>query len=242
MKKFIKGFVVLASFTAAIVTGPAHAIFGVGDIVIDPSNLVQNTSSAIAAVKNEVNTANTYINQVQQLLAMGKSLQSVNGLSNLAGAQQELMLYQQLSNVSTQLLGVLNQSAQLNQTVTAQFGASTLDWQTFLTSKSDINRSRTQALASQYSTVNQNITDVAQRRQAIVDQLQASTGQTSAMQAVGAGIDVLIGQNQQMLAVMQAKGQDELARNSMDEGSADAAERDMIARQKRISDAANKYK
>jgi P-type conjugative transfer protein TrbJ len=80
MHKLLKSFAFAVSLTAALVTGPAHAIFGVGDIVIDPTNLIQNTYSAISAVKNEVNTANTYINQVQQLIAMTKSLQSVSGL------------------------------------------------------------------------------------------------------------------------------------------------------------------
>jgi conjugal transfer/entry exclusion protein len=242
MKNLFKSMVAAVAVGASLLAAPAYALFGVGDIVIDPTNLIQNTSSAISAVKNEINTANAYYNQIQQLLGLAKQLQSVNGLANLAGAQQEMALYQQLANVSNQLLGVLNKSNQLNQTVQAQVGASSMDWKTFLTTKSDINKSRSDALASQYAAVNQNMIDVSQRRQAIVTQLQNSTGETSAMQGVGAGVDVLIGQNQQMLATLRAQGQDALIQRSNDANSADAAEQDMIARQKRLSDAASKYK
>ncbi|WP_426172494.1 hypothetical protein [Pseudoduganella sp. R-34] len=217
MKKYIKGILGTLSLAAAIVTGPAHALFGVGDIVIDPTNLIQNTSSAISAVKNEVNTAHTYITQVQQLIAMGKSLQSVSGLANLAGVQEEYKLYVQLANVSTQLLGVIDRSKRLTESVQAQVGASNLDWKTFLTTKSDINRSRAMALSQQYQAIDRSMVEVAERRKQIVNQLQASTGQTSAMQSVGAGIDVLIGQNQQMISALQMQGRADQMKQEMDQ-------------------------
>jgi type IV secretion system protein TrbJ len=223
MKKYFKGILGTLSLAAAIVTGPAHALFGVGDIVIDPTNLIQNTSSAISAVKNEVNTAHTYITQVQQLIAMGKSLQSVSGLANLAGVQEEYKLYVQLANVSTQLLGVIDRSKRLTESVQAQVGASNLDWKTFLTTKSDINRSRAMALSQQYQAIDRSMVEVAERRKQIVNQLQASTGQTSAMQSVGAGIDVLIGQNQQMISALQMQGRAEEMRQEMDKATEKAS-------------------
>jgi conjugal transfer/entry exclusion protein len=216
MQKLLKSFAFAVSLTAAVVTGPAHAIFGVGDIVIDPTNLIQNTYSALSAVKNEVNTANTYINQVQQLIAIGKSLQSMNGLSNLTGAQQELALYTQLSNIGGEMITVMDRSRKLAESLQAQVGASNMDWATFLSTKSDIERARKQSLANQMVTIDKNMADVAKRRSAIVNQLQASSGQTSAMQAVGAGIDVLIGQNQQMIANLQLKGREEQAKERVD--------------------------
>lgn len=242
MKKYFKAAVGTVALLAAIVTGPAHAIFGVGDIVIDPTNLVQNTYSSIAAVKNEVNTAKSYIAHAQQLISMAKSLQSVQGLSSLAGVQQELAMYQQLKNVSSQLLNAMERSRTLSETVQSQYGASTLDWKSFLTTKSEINRARSLTLSNQYAAVEQNMSDVAQRRQAIVEQLQGSAGQTAAMQSVGAGVDALIGQNQQMVMLLKAQGQDSLIKQINEESDYKAVERDMIERQRKILESANKYK
>ncbi|MFU7556800.1 P-type conjugative transfer protein TrbJ, partial [Pseudomonas paraeruginosa] len=46
----------LAALTAACVLAfgiaqPAHALFGVGDIVLDPTNLVQNTLTAVRTLE-----------------------------------------------------------------------------------------------------------------------------------------------------------------------------------------------
>lgn len=241
MKPLIKPFLATIAFCAAVVSGPAHAIFGIGDIVIDPINLVQNTYSAVAAVKNEVNTAAAYIKQIEQALALAKSLKSVNGLATLAGVQQELALYSQLKNTSTQLASIMDQSLKLSQNVQAQYGASNVDWTSFLTSRSAVDRGRSQVLAAQYATIDQSMVDVAQRRQAIVSQLQDSSGQTSAMQSVGAGIDVLIGQNQLMVSTLSAQGKVAIVKQNTDDASGAASLQALKDHQQQLIDAANKY-
>ncbi|MEB2349615.1 MAG: P-type conjugative transfer protein TrbJ [Comamonadaceae bacterium] len=70
----------LAALTAACVLAfglaqPAHALFGVGDIVLDPTNLVQNTLTAVRTLE-QIN------NQIQQLQHEAQML--VNQARNLA--------------------------------------------------------------------------------------------------------------------------------------------------------------
>lgn len=229
-----------AALTVSLVTAPAYALFGVGGIVLDPSNLVQNTSSAIAAVKNEVNTARQYISMLQQVVNSARSVKSIEGLSNLAQVQKELALYNQLANIGSQMSGTLDRSLKLSQSLQAQYGASNMDWKTFITSRDELRKSRAQAMATQYAATDASMKEVAQRRAAIVEQIQAATGETAAMQSVGAGIDALIGQNQQMLGLLNAQGKDVQIQRNEDEAAANNALNAITELQRRRAEAASK--
>lgn len=242
MKFLLKRGLIIASIAAGVFASPAHAIFGAFDIVLDPSNLVQNTASAVAAVKNEVNTANSYITQMQQLVAMGKSLKSVSGLASLAGVEQELALYVQLKSASTQLAAASAQSLELSQRLQAQYGASSMSWQDFLRSRAAIDQGNSKGLAAQYATVTNAIEQISVRRKEIVERLQSAEGQTSAMQSVGAGIDVLIGQNQQLIATLAAEGQSRLVQKNVDAATVQQGMQIISNRQQRIMDADAKLK
>ncbi|PWG74457.1 P-type conjugative transfer protein TrbJ, partial [Enterococcus hirae] len=69
---------------------PAHAIFGIGDIVIDPSNLAQNILTAantLEQINNQVkqlqNEADMLINQATNLVRTGYNPQAeINRLLN----------------------------------------------------------------------------------------------------------------------------------------------------------------
>ncbi|WP_342116525.1 hypothetical protein [Pseudoduganella sp. OTU4001] len=240
MKFNISRRMILASIAGSFLNQPALAMFG--GVVIDPSNLVQNTSSALAAVKNEVNTAKSYITHMQQLVAMGKSLKSLNGLASLAGVEQELALYMQLKSTSTQLVSVVESSLELSRRVQSQFGASGLSWNDFLRSRSAIDQGNTKALSAQYTSITEAISQIAARRKAIVGELQGAEGQTSAMQSVGAGIDVLIGQNQQLIATLAAEGQAKLIQKNVDSASVQQGMQIISDRQRRILEADAKIK
>lgn len=202
-----KQIVSIAAVCAALISAPANALFGVGGIVIDPSNLVQNTASAAAAVKNEINTATALIHQIKAAIDIAKSLQSVNGLANLAGLQQELALYQQLKSTSTNMQSVLNESLRLSQSIESRYGASSSSWSEFIATKNASNNAIAKVAASQYQTIDDSLEQIAQRRQNIVNQLEKSEGPTQAMAAVGAGVDTLIGQNQLMISTLKMQGQ-----------------------------------
>ncbi|MCU6502329.1 hypothetical protein LPN04_31490 [Rugamonas sp. A1-17] len=237
MKKLTKGALAAALVVGALMATPAYALFGVGDIVIDPSNLVQNTSSALAAVRNEVNTATALIHQIQATINLAKSLKSVKGLSNLAGLQQELATYQQLKGASSQIAGLMDQSLRLSKGLESQYGASGQSWQDFVATRSASNKLASQAMVNQYQAIDDSMAQVAVRRQAIVNQLQNSEGQTAALQAVGAGIDTLIGQNQLLLSTLVAQGKLAQKNQGDDSASRQKGIDAFSARQQRMIDA-----
>ena len=75
-------------------------------IVFDPTNWVQNYASAIAAVKNEINTDMQYITQLQQLRTQLQNLNSMSAVGSaarLAGVQSELNTIMQVKNATQNL-------------------------------------------------------------------------------------------------------------------------------------------
>lgn len=63
--KFIQSFL-LASFLT--LSTQAHAIFGAGDIVYDPSNFAQNVTAAISEVTQELKQVEQYTTQLRELM------------------------------------------------------------------------------------------------------------------------------------------------------------------------------
>ena len=72
----------LAALTAACVLAfgiaqPAHALFGVGDIVLDPTNLVQNTLTAVRTLEQINNQIRQLQNEAQMLINQARNLASL---------------------------------------------------------------------------------------------------------------------------------------------------------------------
>jgi len=73
---------------------PAHAIFGIGDIVIDPTNLVQNVLTATRTLQQVQIQIQTLRNQAQHLVSqgfdvsgeLGRTLNEITRLTNEARA------------------------------------------------------------------------------------------------------------------------------------------------------------
>ncbi|MBC9250909.1 P-type conjugative transfer protein TrbJ [Pseudomonas alcaligenes] len=57
---------------------PAHALFGVGDIVLDPTNLVQNTLTAIRTLEQINNQVQQLQNEAQMLSNQARNLASLD--------------------------------------------------------------------------------------------------------------------------------------------------------------------
>ncbi|HCF6874169.1 TPA: P-type conjugative transfer protein TrbJ [Pseudomonas aeruginosa] len=70
----------LAAATALILatTHPAHALFGVGDIVLDPTNLVQNTLTAVRTLEQINNQVQQLQNEAQMLSNQARNLASLD--------------------------------------------------------------------------------------------------------------------------------------------------------------------
>ena len=72
----------LAALTAACVLAfgiaqPAHALFGVGDIVLDPTNLIQNTMTAARTLEQINNQITSLQNEAQMLINQARNLASL---------------------------------------------------------------------------------------------------------------------------------------------------------------------
>lgn len=219
----------------------SYALFGVGDIVLDPTNLVQNTSTAISAVKTEVSTASSYIQQIKSTMELVKSTMSLDGLSKLAGLQDELNLYRDLKNTGEQLSSSIQVSQQLSRDMQANFGASNMSWKTFLESGARSDISRAQVMMDQFSTINKSIEKVSTRRQDIVEKLQSAQGPTQATQAVGAAIDTVIGQNQQIVSALGTQIANAAGDKMVQTDKKQAADAYYEAYQQKLRDASTKY-
>lgn len=170
--------------------------------VIDPTNLVQNTSTALSSVKTEASTAGTYIEQLKANIQLVRSTLSMDGLADLTGMQAEIGTLKDLISANSTLTSAIQQSQQLSTDVRAQFGASNFSWKSFLQSTSSNDLQRAQWLMDKFGSINKSIESAAARRQAIVGKLQDAQGATQATQAVGAAVDVVIGQNQQVISAL----------------------------------------
>ena len=72
----------LAALTAVCVLAfgiaqPAHALFGIGDIVLDPTNLVQNTLTAVRTLEQINNQIRQLQNEAQMLINQARNLASL---------------------------------------------------------------------------------------------------------------------------------------------------------------------
>ena len=143
----------------------------------------------------------------------------MGNMSGLVGANNEMQLYNQLLNIDKQLLGSVNQSHTLSQNVISQYGASNQSWDTFMQQKGKIEGANSGQLLQQYQTMNQEVKDVAKRRQEVVKKLENATGQTQALQAVGAALDILIGQNQQIVSALAAQGNVKISQKNVEEAA-----------------------
>ena len=200
IKKLVYRIAVVASVAAA--SSSAFAQFG--GIVYDPSNWVQNNSSAIAAVKNEVNTAQALYQQVQSAISLAKSAAALKNITSMADVQQAMGLYTSLQNVDSQLASTLQRNMGMTQNLVAQYGASGLPWDQFFSSQTSIRTDERKATLARYDNINASLADTAAKRSQIVTQLGAVQGQTEALQTLGAALDVIIGQNQQIIVALKA--------------------------------------
>lgn len=202
---------------------PAHAFFGGGGIVIDPSNLVQNTMTAINAAKIEINTLNGYIQQARATVNLAKSLEKVGNIKSLSNLEASLAGFARLKQTSVQLADTLEKSRALTLGLQAEYGGSNLPWREFLARKAQVDAASGAALAYQYSQLATSMQNISTRRQAILAQLDEVGGQTAALQVVGVQLDTLVSQNQAMATTLAAEGQARQVQKNVDQAAAEQA-------------------
>lgn len=213
-KKLCSAFAIAAVIGVGAVPMQANAI-----TVWDPSNWAQNVITARNAVMTEANTFSTMVESTRQTAAMIRSVSSINGLASLAGVSEELALFQELASNAMQLYSIMGQAQQLYTELTSQYGASGFTWQSFLANRANNTMIRADNMMTQFQTVNQSLQRVSQRRAMLLQKAQDAGVNESMMQVtqvVSGQLDMIAGQNQQVISMMA---------NKMAEDAADKTDR-----------------
>jgi hypothetical protein len=238
LRKKIKHLVLgVAAFTMSM---SASAIFGSG-IVYDPTNWIQNYNNAISQVKQEVTAAKALIQQTQTAIDTAKSIKNLKNMDSLAQVKEGLRLYTNLRDVDLRLERDFQQSAALTESLTSKYGASDMSWNDFLQSKDKIDRQQRDTAAQRFKAINASMDQTARQRQAIVSQLGSVQGQTEAMQTVGAAVDVLIGQNQQMIHMLKVESEVKVLEKKQEENYSNIGIQKMNAHQQRLRESAARF-
>lgn len=209
--------------------------------VYDPANWIQNMTSARTAIMNEVNTAKALIQQINAAKDLARSTSSLKNLSGLAGIDEARQLYGTLAELDIRLNANLEDNLRMALDLRAQHGASNMSWQQFTAAQAKMDSGRQRAAREHYAAMTRSMEDTARKRQAIVSQLSGVEGQTQAMQALGAALDVIIGQNQQVMAQMRVDKVIEKDIDNKDEAKQIWAENQRALYQKRLREAANQF-
>lgn len=175
---------------------PAYALFGVGDIVFDPSNYAQNILTAARALEQINNQITSLQNEAQMLINQARNLASLP-YSSLQQLQQSVQRTQQLL---AQAQNIAFDVQQIDRAFQTTYGSASLSmsdqqliagarerWQNTVGSLQDAMRVQ----AGVVGNIDTNRTEMS----ALIGQSQGATG---ALQATQAGNQLLALQAQQL--------------------------------------------
>jgi type IV secretion system protein TrbJ len=183
MKKVIAAVASIA-LTLCVVQ-PANALFGVGDIVLDPSNLAQNLLTAARMLQSVNNQLVQLQNEARMLLNEADNLKSLN-FSSLARIQASLAATQRLFN---QASGMGFQLTQVQQELTRLYPAAynAANSHAQMNADQDARRANTrEALATAMQMQGQSQMNFSQDASIVADlitQSQSAVGNLQAIQA-----------------------------------------------------------
>lgn len=237
MKITFIAFMVAATVCGAVLPTHVHA-----KKVFDPSNYVMNAMEAGRTAISEVSAATTAMQKIRQTIELIRATTSIDGLAKMAGLEEELGLYQELVAVNNQLSGAINYSKSMYQDLNAQFGASNFSSEAFMQGRSAIDTTRAQAFVDKYEAVNRSMAAMNARRTAILEKVEGNASITSATQGLGAQVDMLISQNQQMISMLNMKAGDKAAAMSRDDISRETALKEYARRDRALREAGQVFK
>jgi P-type conjugative transfer protein TrbJ len=190
-----------------MLSSPAHAQFGFGRIVFDPSNYAENVRTAARTLEQINNQITSLQNEAQMLINQARNLASLPH-SSLQQLQQNVQRTQQLLGQAQNLAFEVGQIDQAFQSQYGNVSLSTTDaqlvadarsrWENTVGGLQDAMRVQAGAVGN----IDSNRAEMA----ALVGQSQGATG---ALQATQAGNQLLALQSQQLsdlIAVISANG------------------------------------
>lgn len=196
-KSFLKPRMAALAVASALALGiapPAHALFGIGDIVFDPTNLAQNIMTAANTLEQINNQIRQLQNEAQMLMNQAKNLTGLN-FSALAQLRAALAATNQLIQQAQGLaFNVAQMEAEFTRLYPNAYSASTsgsqmaLDarqrWRNSLEALRTATKVQSQAVQN-FASDEQTLTDLVNRSQSAVGALQAmqATNQLLALQS-----------------------------------------------------------
>jgi P-type conjugative transfer protein TrbJ len=224
------GAVVLSLGAAVILPGAAHAQFGFGGVVYDPTNYTQNVLTAARTLEQINNQIRMLQNQATQLVNEARNLEALP-LTVLEPLQQQIRQTQQLLS---QAQGIAHDVQAIERELARNYSPSSLTGSQRDMVRSAEERWRTSvgafedALKVQAGAV-QNLEGSRTAVQSLVTASQSATG---ALQAAQAGNQLLALQSQQLadlIATMAAMNRAQ-ALNAADATAAKAQAREQLRR------------
>jgi type IV secretion system protein TrbJ len=212
MKSITKNILLrVALATILMVSNPIYAIFGIGDVVFDPANVAQTTSTAIEEVSQTLKQVQEYATQLQQYEnQLQNTLQPASFIWNQASpAMRDLLgtintlsqVQSQFGNLPGYLAQFKNISSYTGSPCFTSSGCSPQQW-------AQLANSQIQASAYQKSANDASIQGLAQQQAALqadantLEQLQAGAqGATGQMQAIGYANQLASSQANQLLQI-----------------------------------------
>lgn len=207
-RKFFKSLVAATVMTLGLVQ-QGHAQLA----VIDPTNLIQNTLSAIGAVKGEVYQDTNIAYQYQMMLNQLKQAVNLNPSAMLAQATtitNDITSLNKYTDSLKALYGGLQDNAQYAtkvQSLITQSGKTTTQWFNDQSTLIANNDTTAKQLFQQGNDVISHVSVLAKRRQEIQDQLNMSPTAEATAQLTTHMLDIVASQNGDLLQMMASKQQ-----------------------------------
>ncbi|MFM0027427.1 type VI secretion protein [Paraburkholderia madseniana] len=181
--------------------------------VIDPTNLIQNTMTAIGAVKGEVYQDTNLVYQYQMMLNQLKQATNLNPAAMLAQANtitNDISSLTKYTDSLKSLYGGLQSNAEYATKVQAlitQSGKTPSQWFADQSTLISNNDQTAKQLFQQGNDVISHVNTLARRRQEIQDQLNMSPTMEVTSQLTTHMLDIVASQNGDMLQMMATKQQ-----------------------------------
>jgi len=93
--------VILAVVIFSMASTPSYAVFGIGDIVFDPSAFSQSIISYMNQIRQYMQQCQQYATQLKQLAAQTQNLQNLNYMIDLAGLQDMQKIIQSSRGIAS---------------------------------------------------------------------------------------------------------------------------------------------
>ncbi|MGC5833696.1 P-type conjugative transfer protein TrbJ [Ralstonia pseudosolanacearum] len=176
------------------IASPAHALFGVGDIVFDPSNFSQNILTAARTLEQINNQIRQLQNQAQSLMNQAKNLtgldfSALNELRASLSATNQLIQQAQglafnVSQMETEFQRLYPDAYSASISGTQMATDARSRWRNSLEALRTATKVQSQAVQN-FASDEQTLTDLVNRSQSAVGALQATqaTNQLLALQA-----------------------------------------------------------